>query len=248
MKPEKVMQSISRFRIALILAAAILLPAESVRSADCCDDSEQQVQPTQHSPHNLKPNQVAFYNVPLVCPAAPQIGCGSASKPLLVGLESRLPGAQAWLNRSGTVMAVVWSGKLPVNSQAKTLKAILSDRGITATTLKGKAGNQAFIDFQSGTGWYRSTDVDRLSEEEAGVIAAKWVGRIRDKISLAEPKANLLQEGFTGALKRKLTGQITRAEARDEMLKACREHLNEGEVNVLLAAFKTDLSDPPGQN
>jgi hypothetical protein len=248
MNPQEAMQTINRFHIGLILAAAILLPAESVRSADCCDDSEQQVQSTQHSPHRLKPNEVAFYNVPLVCPAAPQIGCGSASKPVLVGLESRLPGAQAWLNRSGTVMAVVWSEKLPVNSQAKALKAMLNDRGITATALKGKARNQALFDFQSGTDWYRSTEVDRLSEEEAGVIAAKWVGRIRDKITLADPKASLLQEGFTDALKRKLTGQITRAEARDEMLKVCREHLNEGDVNVLLAAFKTELTDPPGQN
>jgi hypothetical protein len=242
------MQTINRFHIGLILAAAILLPGESVRSADCCDDSEQQVQSTQRSPHRLKPNEVVFYNVPLVCPAAPQIGCGSASKPVLVGLESRLPGAQAWLNRSGTVMTVVWSEKLPVNSQAKALKAMLNDRGITATALKGKARNQALFDFQSGTGWYRSTEVDRLSEEEAGVIAAKWVGRIRDKITLADPKASLLQEGFTDALKRKLTGQITRAEARDEMLKVCREHLDEGDVNVLLAAFKTELTDPPGQN
>jgi hypothetical protein len=248
MNPNEAMQSISRFRIALIIAAAILLTGQSVRSADCCDDSEQQVQSTQHSPHKLNPNQVGFYNVPLVCPAAPQIGCGSASKPLLVGLENRLPGAQAWLNRSGTVMAVVWSEKLPVSSQAKALKAILSDRGITATALKGKARNRALFEFQCGTDWYRSTEVDRLSEEEAGVIAAKWVGRIRDKITLADPKASLLQEGFTDALKRKLTGQITRAEARDEMLKVCREHLNEGEVNVLLAAFKTELTDPPGRN
>src|SRR5204862_6491220 len=50
---------------------------------------------------------VSFYRVQLVCPAAPQIGCGSAAKPLLLELE-RQPGvAEAWLNRTGTILAIV---------------------------------------------------------------------------------------------------------------------------------------------
>src|SRR6185436_1533300 len=32
-------------------------------------------------------SQINFYKVQLVCPAAPHIGCGSASKPVLLGLE-----------------------------------------------------------------------------------------------------------------------------------------------------------------
>src|SRR3989442_1115070 len=50
---------------------------------------------------------VSFYRVQLVCPAAPQIGCGSAAKPLLLELEGRPGLAEAWLNRAGTIIALV---------------------------------------------------------------------------------------------------------------------------------------------
>jgi hypothetical protein len=34
---------------------------------------------------------ITFYDVPLVCGAAPSIGCGSRAKPLLVDLEQQTP-------------------------------------------------------------------------------------------------------------------------------------------------------------
>src|SRR6267154_1451094 len=57
----------------------------------------------------IDPGRVSFYEVPLVCPAAPQIGCGSAAKPLLLELERSDVVSEAWLNRAGTIMAIVWS-------------------------------------------------------------------------------------------------------------------------------------------
>jgi hypothetical protein len=54
----------------------------------------------------VDPNRVSFYKVPLVCPAAPHIGCGSASKPLLLELERSGVVSEAWLNRAGTEMAI----------------------------------------------------------------------------------------------------------------------------------------------
>src|SRR5215470_5335090 len=45
------------------------------------------------------PGRISVFKAPLVCPAAPQIGCGSASKPILLDLE-RQPGVlEAWLRR-----------------------------------------------------------------------------------------------------------------------------------------------------
>ena len=84
-------------------------------------------------------------------------------------------------------------------------------------------------------------DVDRLSEEEAGVIAARWVGKIRTKITVAGDKAEALQEGFTSALKRKLTGQATRSETQEEFIRVCHKHLDEKDVAVLMDAFKAEL-------
>jgi hypothetical protein len=61
---------------------------------------------------------ITFYDVPLVCGAAPAIGCGSRAKPLLMDLEQRTAIKEAWLNRAGTIVAIVWSGRLaPRNCQ-----------------------------------------------------------------------------------------------------------------------------------
>src|SRR6516225_5053331 len=53
---------------------------------------------------------ISFYDVPLVCGAAPSIGCGSRATPLLIDLERQTSIKEAWLNRTGTIVAVVWRG------------------------------------------------------------------------------------------------------------------------------------------
>src|SRR5262252_1882246 len=56
---------------------------------------------------SVRLDNVGFYKAPLVCPAAPHIGCGSASKPLLLELERSDVVSEAWLNRARTVMAIL---------------------------------------------------------------------------------------------------------------------------------------------
>src|SRR5260370_17140415 len=51
---------------------------------------------------------ITFYDVPLVCGAAPEIGCGSRAKPLLIDLEQQIGIKEAWLNRTGTIVAIAW--------------------------------------------------------------------------------------------------------------------------------------------
>jgi hypothetical protein len=52
---------------------------------------------------------ITLYDVSLVCGAAPAIGCGSRAKPLLMDLEEQSTIKEAWLNRAGTIVAIVWS-------------------------------------------------------------------------------------------------------------------------------------------
>jgi hypothetical protein len=47
---------------------------------------------------------ITFYDVPLVCGAAPEIGCGSRAKLLLIDLEQQSGIKEAWLNRTGTIV------------------------------------------------------------------------------------------------------------------------------------------------
>jgi hypothetical protein len=62
---------------------------------------------------------ITFYDVPLVCGAAPSIGCGSRAKPLLVDLEQQVPIREAWLNRKGTIVAIVWRGQARMEEVGK---------------------------------------------------------------------------------------------------------------------------------
>jgi hypothetical protein len=39
---------------------------------------------------------ITFYDIPLVCGAAPAIGCGSRAKPLLMDLEQQSTIREAW--------------------------------------------------------------------------------------------------------------------------------------------------------
>src|SRR6266481_4053960 len=147
-------------------------------------------------------DRISVFKVPLVCPAAPQIGCGSASKPILLDLE-RQPGVlEAWLNRAGTIIAVVWRPESDAETRSKVVTDLKEDR---ATELQGDSRDKAVQDFSSGKGWYRGADVDRLSEEEAGIIAARWVQRVKARITLPKEKAETLRRVLADAIARRTT-------------------------------------------
>lgn len=181
--------------------------------------------------------RLSFYEVPLVCPAAPQIGCGSASKPLLLGLEGTGVASEAWLNRAGTVVAILWSEQSTAQQRAKALKSILEQAQIEGKELTGDARRKALDSFQQQSGWYRGAQVDRLSEEEAGVIAARLVRRIRARITVTDDNANAIEQGFTAVLKQKLTGKSTKSDTQEAMINICRQRLSQKDVTILQEAF-----------
>jgi copper chaperone CopZ len=138
-------------------------------------------------------DRISVFKVPLQCPAAPQIGCGSASKPILLDLEKQPGVLQAWLNRAGTIISVVWKP----DSNAENLRNVVADlKEDNAAEVQGTSRDEAVRDFLSGKGWYRGADVDRLSEEEAGIIAARLVRRVEAKTSLAKDKAQELRDAL----------------------------------------------------
>ncbi len=146
------------------------------------------------------PDRVTIFQTPLRCPAAPQIGCGSSAKPILLELEREPDISEAWLNRAGTLIAVVWKSNAKAEPLLAKLQSQASAAGccasrITVTELKGSARDTALKEFDSG-GWYRGKDVDRLSEEEAGVIAARVVRRVQAKAPLAAEKAQGLEQAL----------------------------------------------------
>lgn len=115
-----------------------------------------------------KENVTSFYKTPLVCNAAPEIGCGSRAKPALLELEKNPAIKEAWLNRPGTVIAIVWKDKANTENVAKPL---LEANNISFTEVNEKDASQYQKDFRQANLWYRGADVDKLSLEEASTIA-----------------------------------------------------------------------------
>lgn len=120
-------------------------------------------------------NEVSFYEAPLICHAAPTIGCGSKAKFMLVELEKDPAIKGAWLNRTGTIVAVKWSTDTDAGYRSKLIQVIGEKHSIALKLLaSGDAAAQAKT-FAAGKDWYKGTEVDKLSREEAGIIARNTV-------------------------------------------------------------------------
>jgi len=167
---------------------------------------------------------MSFFEVPVVCAAAPCIGCGTLAKPILLEIERDGPVREAWLNRKATVLAVVWAGRSETRAGTERVVSILRHRSLNATKLEGSGLRQAIATFGPRHDWYRATDLDRLSEEEAGVIAARLVRRLGGKVSLTRDQENRLIEAMSEACVRILTNATatTLSERSDEISSAVR--------------------------
>ena len=186
-------------------------------------------------------DRISVFKAPLICPAAPQIGCGGASKPILLDLE-RQPGvAEAWLNRAGTRIAVVWKPGANAEARRKVVVDLKEDRAIE---LDGAPRDEAVRDFLSGKGWYHGADVDRLSEEEADIIAARLVRWVQAKSALSKEKAEGLQHDFSETLRRDLTGKSTAPRRLEEV---ARQYLNEEQIKILKQAIKDEEAIENGE-
>jgi copper chaperone CopZ len=138
---------------------------------------------------NIAPERISLFKVSLQCPAAPHIGCGTASKPILLQLEQEPGVTEAWLNRPGTQIAVVWKPQADAAARRNVAAKLTDD----AKEMEGEQRSESLQGFLSGKGWYRGADVDRLSEQEAGIIAARLIRRVEAKTPLPKEKAQEFQ-------------------------------------------------------
>jgi hypothetical protein len=187
---------------------------------------------------------ISVFKVPLVCPAARQIGCGTTSKPILLDLEQQPGVLEAWLNRAGTRIAVVWKPESDASTRGKIVAELKEDHAIE---LDGKPRDEAVNDFLSGKGWYRGADVDRLSEEEADVIAARLVRRMQAKTALAKDKAEGLQRALADACKQRLTNKISRDQELSRFQDIGREYLAKDQVSILKEAIESGVLPLPNE-
>lgn len=135
-----------------------------------------------NTPLNLE-EDVSFLNVPLVCNAAPQIGCGSRAKFIMLDLMKDPAVKEAWLNRKGIVMAVVWNEATNASSRQAVLASVFSRHKLPIEQVRERDRNVLAENFREKEKWYKGSDVDALSIEEAGVIADRILSGISPHVS-----------------------------------------------------------------
>lgn len=142
-----------------------------------------------------------FYEVPLVCGAAPEIGCGSRLKPLFIDTEKEKGIKESWSNRQGTVIAIVWN-KEPNEDLIKSLfkKHDIESKIITETSKKEKLT----ASLKEKGKWYKGMAVDQLSLEEAGVIASYLTSFVKDSGLITDQEAKAIKTDLEEYFKKEL--------------------------------------------
>lgn len=170
----------------LLLLAALIIPLLVVAGFIVSDTSK------------AKDSAISFYETPLVCAAAPEIGCGSRAKPALIALEKNPAVKEAWLNREGTVIGIVWNGEAQTE---KVAKPILEENNIKFTELSGETAIAHKKDFRKSNAWFRSAGVDVLSREEATTIATNSVKHALESKLISQEEAEKIKKDIEAYFK-----------------------------------------------
>jgi hypothetical protein len=160
-------------------------------------------------------NLVSFYEVPLACPAARGLGCGSAAKPVLQALEKKSTIQEAWLDHPGTTLAIVWKQNAKADLRLTEIQSVADDRGVALHEITGERRDDTLKGFATRSGWYRGSEVDRLSEEEAGVIVDRLVRRAVAKEPTIGGKADSLKPALLKMIRDQFTG-CTSTQCRED--------------------------------
>jgi hypothetical protein len=156
---------------------------------------------------------ITYYEVPLVCGAAPEIGCGSRLKPLFIDTEKEKSIKESWSNRQGTVIAIIWSEQ----PNEKTIQTLFNKHQIEAKLITDSTHeNELTVSLKGKDKWYKGMDVDQLSIEEAGVIATSLTKFAKDATLITEQEASAIHKDIEDYFKKELVIVRTYDELKGE--------------------------------
>ncbi len=194
--------------------------------------------------------RVSFFEVPLECGAAKDLGCGLQSKPILEALGRDPQVKEARINRPGTVLAVAWKEPQETRAGVAVVEAAFKERDLETALLKGPARDKALKDYESKR-WYGAAEVDRLSEQEAQVIAARLVSRANSRLHVTQDRAAALEKDLSVAITRRLTADGDEACARDplevDLTTIASKYLNKEQLAELRKAAEQGAGALPGE-
>lgn len=160
---------------------------------------------------------ISFYEVPLVCGAAPEIGCGSRIKPFFIDTEKEKQIKESWSNREGTVIAIVWNETIDENSRENLIQPLFKKHTIDAKLISDDTEIAELTASLKGKDqWYKGMDVDKLSLEEAGVIAETMTGFAKKDGLINEEEAAVIKKDMEDYFKKELVIVRTCEELKSE--------------------------------
>ena len=165
---------------------------------------------------------ITFYKTPLVCNAAPEIGCGSRSKPALLQLEKNPAVKEAWLNRQGIAIAIVWKDVAKTEAVAKP---IFIENSIEFTELNKADAAPYLQTFRKENLWYQGANVDILSREEASTIAESSVKLAVENKLVTPDEAAKIKADAEAYFKVELVKIRTNAQLNDDSENKFKEDL-----------------------
>lgn len=126
--------------------------------------------------------KLAFYEAPLVCAAAPSIGCGSKAKFLLADLERNTGAVEgAWLNKKGSIIAVQWKDNISLSKRMQVITAVATMHDMEIAPVSAPTTAVYTKIFPNSALWFKGNEVDKLSREEAAFIARNTIASYKKK-------------------------------------------------------------------
>ncbi len=169
--------------------------------------------------------KTVFYEVPFGCSVKEGLGCGSAAKPVLLDLVKYKSVETAWLNRPGTVMAIVWKRRTTKEKQRAILKDAFSDWGFVPDQVDMAQYQAVFDSFKSGDGWLKEGEVDQLSFEEAEEYADILLNILVKKEWIEPEKTQPLWNEIATYFKKELV-IVREADDHDRWVKEVKQIMN----------------------
>jgi hypothetical protein len=215
-------------------------------------------------PLHIGSEPITFYNVPLICGAAPEIGCGSRLKPLFMDMAEVSQIKEAWSNRQGTVVAVVWNEPIPSKGEReKIVKPIFKKNVVDAKLIMEETTLASLsADFESQGMWYKGMDVDKLSIEEAGIIAESLTSFAHKEGIINDQETAEIRKEFEEYFKQELVkvrtfdelkSEATQEEWRIHGYQIYVKHIGEERANLVSELYQSIhaeqvQTEPPGKS
>lgn len=181
-------------------------------------------------------DNTTFYGVPLVCNADKEIGCGSRAKPALVDMEKNDAVKEAWLNREGTVIAIVWKNEPQTE---KVAKPVFEKYKIDFTEFKGSVAKKNINTFKQKNLWYRGSDVDKLSIEEAAHIAETYTNFSLNKKMITQEEAGKIRPEIGNYFK----AELVKTRTPEQLFKDDENKFRTDVINIFIKHIGKERTD-----